>query len=123
MLSTLFLDPVYNFRVRTACRGRTTPLRSNYNLPWSLTGSGTWSLTRLLGTFMAGVQQAGGEVLTLKDLLHHVISIHPRCLHPHHLTLHGPLLHQVSGGGTYRIKLQHIGYMQSLQIKSVIFFF
>lgn len=47
-------------------------------------------------TFSAGVQQAGREVLTLEDLLHHVVGVHPRVVHPLQLGLHGVLLHRVS---------------------------
>ena len=49
-------------------------------------------------TFSAGVRQARGEVLALEDLLHHVVSIHPRGIHPLQLRLHRVLLHWVSGG-------------------------
>lgn len=46
--------------------------------------------------FSTGVQEAGCEVLTLKDFFHDVVRVHPRVVHPLELRLHGVLFHRVS---------------------------
>lgn len=54
-----------------------------------------WSVT-----LCAGIQEVGGEILTLENLFHNIISIHSSVVHPLELRLHGVLLHWMSAGGS-----------------------